>query len=60
MLSRISNKKITEIIKIPRNEIKSIKLSNILISYMLHIKYENSKLKFQIFKKIAKFPNVKN
>lgn len=60
MLSRISNKKVTEVIKIPRNEIKSIKLSNILISYMLRIKCGNSKIKFQVFKKFAKFPNVKN
>lgn len=60
MLSRINNKKITEIIKIPRNEINSIKLSNILISYMLYIKCGNSKLKFQVFKKFAKFPNVNN
>lgn len=60
MLSRISNKKVTEVIKIPRNEIKSIKLSNILISYMLHIKCGNYKLKFQVFKKFSKFPNVKN
>ncbi len=59
MLSRTSNKKTTELIKIPRNEISSIKLSNILISYMLNIKTSDSTVKFQVFKKVAKFPKVK-
>ena len=59
MLSRTSNKKTTELIKIPRNEISSIKLSNILISYMLNIKTSDSTVKFQVFKKVARFPKVK-
>lgn len=60
MLSRINNKKVTEIIKIPRNEIINIKLSNILISYMLKIKLNGTNLNFQIFKKVASFTNIKN
>ncbi len=46
MLSRISNKKITELIKIDRNEISNIKLSDILISYILNINVNESTMKF--------------
>ncbi len=60
MLSRVDNKKVTELIKINRNEITSMKLSNILISYMLKIKTSDSNLKFQVFKKFGKFTKVKN
>lgn len=60
MLSRISNKKTTELIKINHNEINDIKLSNILISYMMNIKCEESNIKLQVFKKVAKFSNIKN
>lgn len=60
MLSRLSNKKVTEIIKINRNEINSIKLSNILISYSLTVKLEESTMRFQVFKKFGKFTKVKN
>ena len=55
MLSRLDNKKVTEIIKINHNEINNIKLSNILISYMLQIKLNESTMKFQVFKKFGKF-----
>ena len=60
MLSRIYNKKTTELIKINHNEINDIKLSNILISYMMNIKCEESNIKLQVFKKFAKFSNIKN
>lgn len=60
MLSRINNKKVTEFIKIPRNEIKNIKLSNILICYMLKINTNDSKINFQVFKKIARFNKLNN
>lgn len=60
MLSRIDNKHVTEIIKINRNEINNIKLSNILISYMLKIKTSDSNLKFQVFKKFGNFTKVKS
>ena len=60
MLSRLSNKKVTETIKIPRNEITNVKLSNILISYMLNIKTNDSSIKFQAFKKVAGFTKIKN
>ena len=59
MLSRINNKKATELIKLQRNEINDIKLSNILISYMLDVKTSESKLKFQVFKKVARFQKIK-
>lgn len=60
MLSRIDSKKVTELIKINRNEINKIKLSNILISYMLKINVDGSNMKFQVFKKVAKFSKLKN
>lgn len=60
MLSRVDNKHVTEIIKINRNEINSLKLSNIVISYMLKINSNESTLKFQVFKKFGKFTKVKN
>ncbi len=60
MLSRIDSKKVTEIIKIDRNEIKEIQFSNVLISYMLKIQTPESTMRFQVFKKHAKFPKIKN
>lgn len=60
MLSRIDNKKVTELIKIQRNEINNIKFSNILVSYMLNIKVSESTMKFQVFKKVARFTKIKN
>lgn len=60
MLSRINSKKVTELIKIQRNEISNIKLSNILVSYMLNIKASESTFKFQVFKKVARFTKIKN
>lgn len=60
MLSRINSKKVTELIKIERSQINSMKLSNILISYMLNIKVNESKMKFQVFKKVGRFSNMKN
>lgn len=60
MLSRVSNKKVTEIIKINRNEINNIKLSNVMISYMLNIKTSESTMRFQVFKKFGRFTKVKN
>lgn len=60
MLSRISNKHITELIKIEKKDIVNIKLSNILISYMMHLKTSDSTMKFQIFKKVGKFSKAEN
>lgn len=60
MLSRMSNKKVTELIRINREEIKSVKFSNILISYMLKMKLNDSTMNFQVFKKFGKFAKVKN
>lgn len=60
MLSRINSKKVTELIKIDRNEINKIKLSDILISHMLNITVSESNMKFQVFKKVAKFSKQKN
>ena len=55
MLSRMDNKKVTEIVKIDRNEINDMKLSNVLISYMLQIKAGGSTMKLQVFKKVGGF-----
>lgn len=60
MLSRIDNKKVTELIKIQRSEITNIKLSNILICYMLKIKTNESVFNFQVFKRVAQFTKIKN
>ena len=60
MLSRMNSKKVTELIKVKRNEISNIKLSNILVSYMLDIKTSDSVFKFQVFKKVARFTKIKN
>ena len=60
MTSRINTKKVTELIKIPRNEISNIKLSNILISYLLKLKTNESTIKFQVFKKVARFTKLKD
>ena len=60
MLSRVDNKQVTEIIKMNRNEINDIKLSNVLISYMLNIKSSESTMNFQVFKKFGRFTKVKN
>ena len=60
MLSRVDNRKVTEIIKINRNEINNIKLSDIMISYMLNIKTSEATMKFQVFKKFGKFAKIKN
>lgn len=60
MLSRLDNKKITEIIRFGKNEISSLKLSNVLISYMLNISLDGSNMKFQVFKKFGNFKKVKN
>ena len=59
MLSRMNSKKVTEIVKIPRTEIINMKLSNILISYTLKMKINDSKMKFQVFKKVGKFEKIK-
>lgn len=59
-LSRTNSKNATDLVKIPRNEISDIKLSNVLVSYMLDIKCCESKIKFQVFKKVAGFSNLKN
>ena len=37
-----------------------MKMSDIIISYMLNIVAGKSTIKFQVFKKVAKFNNVKN
>ena len=60
MLSRLNSTKVTELIKINRNEISKIKLSDILISYMLNITASESTMKFQVYKKVAKFRKLKN
>ena len=59
MLSRLDNKKVTDLIKISRNEITKVKLSDVLISYMLKIKTNDSSFKIQVFKKFGKFSNIK-
>lgn len=59
MLSRINSKKVTELLKIDRNEISKMKLSDILISYMLNITASQSTMKFQVYKKVAKFTKLK-
>lgn len=53
MLSRTNTKKVTEILKIDSSKINNMKFSNILISYMLNISTDGSKMKFQVFKKVA-------
>ena len=58
MLSRLSNKNTTELIKINRNEIVSAEFSSILISYMLYLKTNESSMKFQVFKKFGKFNKI--
>lgn len=60
MLSRINSTKVTELIKINRNEISKIKLSDILISYMLNLTANESTMKFQVYKKVAKFTKLKD
>lgn len=60
MLSRVSNKKVTELLKINRNEINNIGLSDILISYMMNIKASESTMKFQVYKKVGKFKKIKS
>ena len=60
MLSRMNSKKVTELIKVQRDEIANVKLSNILVSYMLDIKTSESTFKFQVFKKVARFTKIKN
>lgn len=60
MLSRVNNKKVTELLKIDRNEINNIKLSDILISYMMNIKASESTMKFQVYKKVGQFKKIKN
>lgn len=59
MLSRINSKKVTEVIKIDRSEISKMKLSNVLISYMLDIVQGESTMKFQVYKSVAKFTKIK-
>jgi hypothetical protein len=58
MLSRLDSKKVTETIKINRDEINDIRLSNVIISYMLNIKLSDSNMKFQVFKKVGKFTKI--
>ncbi|MBR3645766.1 MAG: hypothetical protein IKN54_05050 [Lachnospiraceae bacterium] len=60
MFGRLDTKKVTEIFRINRAEISKIKLSNILISYMLHMKADGNKLKFQVFKIFGKFNKIKS
>ena len=60
MLSRMNSKKVTELIRVQRDEIANVKLSNILVSYMLDIKTSESTFKFQVFKKVARFTKIKN
>lgn len=60
MLSRVSNKKVTELLKIERSEISNIKLSDIVISYMLNMTASESTMKFQVYKKVGQFTKVKS
>lgn len=41
-------------------EFYKIKLSDLLISYMLNITASESTMKFQVYKKVAKFTKLKN
>ena len=59
MISRLNTTKVTEVIQIDRNEIDKIKLSDILISYMLNITAGESTMKFQVYKKVAKFKKLR-
>lgn len=60
MFSRLDTRKVTEIIRVNKNEINNIKLSNVLISYMLDMKYADSNMKFQVFKKFGNFTKTKS
>ena len=60
LMGNIADKKVTEILKIDYAEISKMKLSNILISYMLNITASQSTMKFQVYKKVAKFSNLKS
>ena len=60
MLSNVNSTKVTELIKINRNEISKMKLSDVLISYMLNITASESTMKFQVYKKVAKFTKLKS
>lgn len=59
MLSRLDSKKVTELIKINRSEISGMKLSDIFISYTLKVTLNDSKMNFQVFKKVGGFPKIK-
>lgn len=37
-----------------------MKLSNILISYMLNVKLDKTSMKFQVFKKVRVFTKLRN
>ena len=52
MLSRLDNKKVTNIIKINKCDIDTIKLKNVIISYNLKIKSKLGSIGFQLFKKV--------
>ena len=58
MLSRLSNKHITEIIKINKEEITNTSLTNILFSYMLTLKTNDTTFRIQVLKKLLRFPRV--
>ena len=60
MFSRLDNKKVTNIIRLSRNEILQTKVSNHLISYNLSIETNNGNFHFQLFKKYGKFDKQKD
>ena len=60
MTARINTKKVTELITINRDEISKIKMSNILVSYMLDLAVGQNKIKLQVFKKVAKYTKIKD
>ena len=58
LLSRLDTKKVTEVIEISKTEITKIKLSDVLVSYMLKMEAGNCRYNFQVFKKAARFNTV--
>ena len=58
MLSRLNSKKVTEIITLNHDEIKSVDFSNVFISYKMKIKTENSTMNFQVLKKVRNFNKI--
>jgi len=59
LLSQLNNKKVTGIIRIPKSGITFVKVSNILVSYNLKIKFNAGTMVFQLFKLVRWLPKQK-